>query len=63
MQRNLRNDVLVAATTGATLITANRADFDLIDSVVGFSISNRFLCTTRVNHGAAAANETKRASR
>lgn len=38
-QRSFLNDMLIAATcreVGATLITANRADFALIDRVMGF---------------------------
>ena len=47
-QRSFLNDMLIAATcrtTGATLITANRADFELIDSAVGFRFRTDFPAT------------------
>ncbi|HEX6536624.1 MAG TPA: type II toxin-antitoxin system VapC family toxin [Gemmatimonadaceae bacterium] len=44
-RRSFLNDMLIAATcrsVGATLITANRADYTLIDRVVGFRFATSF---------------------
>jgi len=44
-QRSFLNDMLIAATcrqVGATLVTANRADYELIDRVAGFRFVTSF---------------------